>query len=110
MVKDEERGKILDPNGPLPKKRKHIYCMHPNVYEIGECVKCDGRNITWSEYVDYMWCYDCNIDYIPEHFGMFDGPIPMGLSEIMGIKFDRVNLKTGKRYKPDDPEFNTTWP
>jgi hypothetical protein len=107
---DEERGKILDPNGELPEKRKHCYVMHPLDYEISGCPKCGGTNVTWSEYVHHLWCYDCKVDYIPEFNGIFDGPIPLQLTEMMGIKLDRVNLETGKRYKPTDPEFNTTWP
>ncbi len=80
------------------KKRTWIYAQHPTVYEIS-CDKCQGTNIDWSEYEHRIWCYDCKIDTVGNE-GVFSGPIPMGLSELMGIWFDRIYLKTGKMYKP----------
>ena len=109
MLDDKDRGKVLDPTGPLPEKRKYCYCQHPLAYEISLCPKCGGHNITWSEYENYIWCIDCQIDYIPEHFGIFDGPIPVELAEEFGTKFDRIELDTGKRIKRTDLEYNNTW-
>ena len=110
MADDKDRGKILDPSGPLPDKRKHCWVHEPTVYEVSGCPKCGGDNVTWSEYVDHCWCYDCKVDYIPMHFGIFDGPIPVALMEMLGIRLDRVNFETGKIIKFTDPEFDTTWP
>ena len=110
MVNDKDRGKILDPKEPLPEKRKHCYVHKPDVYEISGCPKCGGNNTTWSEYDGYCWCYDCQVDYVPEQGGVFDGPIGLGLMEILGISLDRINLETGERFSPRDERFNTTWP
>jgi hypothetical protein len=52
-----------------------------------------GTNIEWSEYEHKIWCYDCEID--TEGFkGIFDGPIPLQASRLLGITFDRINLET----------------
>lgn len=83
--------------GVLMRKRKWIYAMQPTAYEIG-CDKCNGSNITWSEYEHMIWCYDCKID-TPGIGGIFDGPIPLEISKIFGITFDRINLKTHKLMK-----------
>ena len=91
------------------QKRKFVYCMEPNAYDIAPCSKCGGRNITWSEFKDYLWCFDCSIDFIPEHYGIFDGPIPIHLCEMMGTKFDRIEIATKKRFKREDPDYNTTF-
>jgi len=69
--------------------------MQPSVYEI-KCDKCGGENITWSEYKHKIWCFDCEID-TEGTGGIFDGPIPMNLAEMMGISFDRIRIKDGKR-------------
>ena len=85
-------------------KRKWIYVHHPTAYDI-RCHKCwdgdvneTGTNIDWSEYEHKIWCYDCKKD-LSGFEGVFDGPIPMGLSEILGISFNRIYLKSGKMFK-----------
>lgn len=76
-------------------KRNSCYIMQPTCYEI-KCDTCGGENITWSEYEGHIWCYDCNIDTVGTG-GVFDGPIPLGVSEIFGISFDKYDITTGKR-------------
>ena len=76
-------------------KRTDCYCMKPTVYEIS-CDLCGGSNITWSEYEHRIWCYDCQKD-TPGNGGIFDGPIPMHLCEVMGISFDKIEIATGDR-------------
>jgi len=78
-------------------KRTEIYCQNPNVYGI-ECNKCNGVNIDWSEYEKHIWCYDCEED-VPGTDGIFSGPIMIGVAEIIGICFDRINLESGERIK-----------
>lgn len=76
------------------EKRTWHYCLEPVHFDM-YCDKCEGTNITWSEYVHQIWCYDCEID--TEGFkGIFDGPIPAYCAELMGISFDRVDIETGK--------------
>lgn len=52
-----------------------------------------GTNITWSEYEHKIWCYDCEID--TEGFeGIFGGPIPIRVTYMLGLNFNRINLET----------------
>ena len=92
------------------KKRKYVYCQQPTMYDVDSCPKCGKLNITWSEYVDMLWCFDCKIDFVPEHWGVFDGPIPMQLSKLLGMSFDRIEIKTGKLISFDSDEFKNTRP
>lgn len=41
------------------------------------------------------WCAECRRDFIPEHGGVFDGPIPVKAAHLLGLCFSRINLKTG---------------
>jgi len=58
-------------------KREWVYCHQPTAYEIS-CDKCNGSNITWSEYEKMIWCYDCEID-TEGNGGIFNGPILLGV-------------------------------
>lgn len=79
-----------------PPRRTTCMAQAPSVYEVSGCPKCNGNNTTWSEYEKHVWCFDCEIDYIPEHNGIFDGPIPMGAAELMGISLSRIEIATGR--------------
>lgn len=73
-------------------KRTWHYLLNPKEFEI-TCSKCGGTNIEWSEYERHIWCYDCEIDD-DKNSGIFDGPIPINLSLVMGMNFDRYNMET----------------
>ncbi len=77
------------------KKRTHCYVMAPAAYGLPPC-KCGNKNIQWSEYEHRLWCDRCNLDFIPKHNGIFGGPIPITVTKMLGISFDRINLKTMK--------------
>ncbi len=77
------------------RHRKWIYIQKPQVYGF-KCDLCGGDNIEWSEFEHMIWCYDCEKD-TPGKEGIFDGPIPMGVSRLLGMNFDRIELKTGQR-------------
>ncbi len=77
------------------KKRTWIYIHKPTVYEIS-CDSCGGNNIEWSEFEGMIWCYDCKID-TPGNDGLFSGPIGLEVCRLLGISFDRIDIKTGKR-------------
>lgn len=64
---------------------------------------CGNHETQWSEFVKHLWCAKCEKDFIPAHGGVFDGPIPVKLSEMLGIVFHRFNMATGKaeRYDTD---------
>ena len=65
--------------------------MKPYQYDM-YCDKCKGGNIEWSEWEHKIWCYDCKVD--TDGFpGIFGGPIPVGISALLGISFDRFYLK-----------------
>lgn len=80
------------------KKRTWHYIQHPRDYEIC-CDKCKGHNIQWSEFERMIWCYDCKIDTRGDE-GVFDGPIPMQCSELMGMRFDRYDMIKKEIQKP----------
>jgi hypothetical protein len=43
-----------------------------------------------------IWCFDCKKD-TPGTGGIFDGPIPFELTQMLGISFDKIEIKTGER-------------
>ena len=75
-------------------KRTWHYIQQPATFDMA-CDKCGGINITWSEYEGMIWCYDCEVD-TPGYPGIFDGPIPVQLSAMFGVLFDRFNMETQK--------------
>lgn len=77
------------------EQRDWVYVMQPKEYGM-TCDICGGTNITWSEFDHMIWCFDCEKD-TPGISGVFDGPIPIGVAEVLGLSFDRIDLKTGKR-------------
>jgi hypothetical protein len=40
-----------------------------------------------------IFCYDCQLDVSPTE-SLFDGPIPLQACYLIGLNFDRYNLKT----------------
>lgn len=76
-------------------KRTHVYVQRPHEYEIAGCA-CGNGDPDWSEFKGHLWCQECEIDFIPEHGGVFDGPIPVGVSALLGMSFDQVNIETGE--------------
>jgi len=71
-------------------KRKWIYVQPPYQYSI-QCDQCEGHNIEWSEWGKLIWCYDCEIDTRGTP-GIFGVPIPVEISKMMGISFDRIQI------------------
>lgn len=76
-------------------KRTWSYLQPPAAYGLPPC-ECGNTEVQWSEYVGHLWCEKCQKDFVPAHGGIFDGPIPARLAALMGVKFDRVILETGK--------------
>lgn len=76
-------------------KRTWVYTQRPMVYDIAGC-ECGNKDPDWSEYRGHLWCRACQKDFIPEHNGVFDGPILVRTCALMGIYFDRFNLETEK--------------
>ncbi len=92
----------------FPKRTWH-YILNPTAYEI-HCDKCHGHNIEWSEYVGLIWCYDCKVDTRGTE-GVFGGPIPQALSEMLGMVFHIYDMKENKivkfeRSDSPDSEWN----
>lgn len=83
-------------SNPVDKlnKRRWVWIQSPVTYEC-HCDLCGGSNITWSEYQHMIWCYDCRKD-TPGFPGIFGGPIPIEVSHLLGICFERIHLKTGR--------------
>lgn len=88
---------IAEPEvAPAPlERRTWCYAQRPSSFEISPC-SCGNHDTQWSEFVGHLWCDKCEKDFIPEHNGVFDGPIPVQTAALMGVRFDRVNLQTHK--------------
>ena len=73
--------------------RTCVYVQKPTQYDF-QCLLCGGENIEWSEFESHIWCYDCNKDvFIPQPYaGIFGGPIPVMVSQLLGVCFDRITL------------------
>lgn len=78
------------------ERRKWHYAQPPATYGMAGCPICGNFKTQWSEYQKHNWCAKCEIDFIPEHAGIFDGPIPINVCAMLGIYFDRVNLETNQ--------------
>ena len=76
------------------EKRTWYYLQAPRVFDMAACA-CGNSQPQWSEFVKHLWCEKCQVDFIPQHGGIFDGPIPSKVAALMGIRFDRRNLLTG---------------
>lgn len=83
--------------GLILERREWVYAQHPTVYEI-RCNYCGGTDIDWSEFKGRIWCYDCHCD-VTGTGGIFDGQIGVKTCAILGIYFDRIDLRTGKIYR-----------
>lgn len=85
----------------LPKRKWH-YLQSPRTFEVAGCV-CGNHDTQWSEFEKHVWCAKCEIDFIPAHAGVFDGPIAVKTAALLGVRFDRFNLETQKveRYDTD---------
>jgi hypothetical protein len=75
------------------EKRTWCYIQQPDMHEIAACA-CGNQKTQWSEYKDHLWCDKCEKDFIPEHSGIFSGPIPIMASRMLGLSFDRFNIIT----------------
>lgn len=96
------------------KKREWFYVLLPTAYEMrcdhcwkGELEDGTGKNITWSEYEGKIWCYDCEVD-TDGTGGILDGPISLHLSSMLGITFDRFNIKKNCIEKLNLNKFDET--
>jgi hypothetical protein len=78
------------------KLRKWHFIQPPDRFNMAGCL-CGNERTKWSEFENHLWCDRCQKDFIPAHNGIFDGPIPVRTTELLGISFDRINLETSKR-------------
>jgi hypothetical protein len=94
-----------DPQRPL-EKRTWCYRQSPAVFEVASC-QCGNSKTMWSEFKDHIWCEKCEIDFIPSHYGILSGPIPVKTAELLGVRFDRIILETNKieRYDSDKGDW-----
>lgn len=78
------------------EKRTHVYACRPAEYEIAGCSFCGNADPDWSEYKGRLWCQNCQIDFVPEHGGIFDGPISVEVMRLLGTPVDRYSIATGE--------------
>jgi hypothetical protein len=78
-------------------KRTWHYVQGPTTFDL-VCPHNNSHNITWSEFEDHIWCYDCeqDIEYKPG-YAIF----PTQLAELLGITFDKFDMTTNTYYKYD---------
>lgn len=91
----------------LPKRAWH-YLASPASFEMAPCA-CGNHATQWSEFAKHLWCAKCELDFVPEHNGVFDGPIPIHAALMLGMSFDRMNLETGcvERYDPATSSYKS---
>jgi len=77
------------------ERRKWRFTHPPSDYDIAPCT-CGNKETQWSEYAGHLWCGKCQIDFIPAHGGIFDGPSPSCTVTMMGLSLDRVNIETNE--------------
>ena len=75
------------------QKRTWVFIQSPSDYDIAPCA-CGNHDTQWSEYEKHLWCAKCEIDFIPEHNGIFDGPIMSNTAQMLGMSFTKVDLLT----------------
>lgn len=75
------------------KKRKDCYICNPIYLELF-CPINHEHKITWSEFEEHIWCYECekDIKYEPG----YAGPIPVEVAKMLGVDYRKYNIKTGK--------------
>lgn len=76
------------------RRRNWVYLSSPTELEYGPCPKCGGHEYLWSTYYPFVWCVSCRDDVIPTHYGIVDGPVPVELCQMLGIRFDAFDLLT----------------
>jgi len=85
-------------------KRLKQYIQDPIAYSMAGC-SCGNQNVKWSEYADHLYCEKCQLNFIPKHNGIFEGPIKVNAAIMSGISFDRVNLLTEEIIKFDLEDY-----
>lgn len=92
------------PEKPLEKRTWH-YLRQPSHFEMAPC-SCGNAETQWSEFAKHLWCAKCEKDFIPEHDGLFSGPILANVDTLLGIDFDRFNIETGQAERWDDEKLD----
>ncbi len=72
-------------------KRETCYICHPGNFDLF-CPANSEHKITWSEYEQHIWCYDCEEDIEYPKGGTI---VSLGLAKMMGIDYRKYNIKTG---------------
>ena len=84
-------------------RRTVCFVQKPSHFEI-KCPKCNGNNLDWSEFDKHIWCYDCEKD-LKDYESPYSGPIPVHVSELLGIDLRMINLETGIITHPSDEDY-----
>jgi hypothetical protein len=89
---------------PELEKRTYVYVQRPAEYEMAGC-ECGNDDPDWSEFKGHLWCPKCQKDFVPQHGGIFDGPIPVNAMRLIGIDLRSYNLITGMIEEVDQPHL-----
>jgi hypothetical protein len=80
-------------------KRTDVYVQRPAYFGVSGC-SCGNDDPNWSEFMGHLWCARCEKDFKPEDGGVFDGPIGVNASRMLGLDFRKRNLETGEVFDP----------
>ena len=81
-------------------QRTWCYVLAPGAFDVAPH-SCGRHDAQWSEFQGNLWCARCKVDFVPEHNGIFDGPIPMASAALMGVVFDRFDIASETRDRFD---------
>ena len=76
--------------------REWVYAQRPREYEMSGCPTCGNEDPDWSEFQHRLWCPKCQVDFVPESSGLFDGPVPVNIAQMLGFDLRRIILATGE--------------
>ena len=79
-------------------KRETCYVCGPENFDL-KCPNNPDHKITWSEYEQHIWCYDCKKDIKYEPCVVI---VPWNVARIIGIDYRQYNVKTGEIIEPKD--------
>lgn len=101
-------GEVLAIEAALLAKRTFHFAHPPKHFDLPPH-SCGHDDAQWSEFEEHLWCSHCEVDFKPDHRGIFGGPIPINTAMMMGVCFDRVIIATGKldRYSPETLDWES---
>lgn len=80
---------------PPKDRRTWHYLEKPKQFEFAPCA-CGNHDTVWSEWAGHLWCPVCEVDFIPKHSGLLEGPVMTQTLNLLGVCLDRYNMETNQ--------------